>query len=433
MSKVKYNRANISLCIALAIFILSLFLNKIYPESTVVNIIMFISEAAMVGGLADWFAVTALFENPFRLIKKDIPCTAIIPKARKDLANKAGAFIHNIITKEFVLDYINNINLMQLLLNLLKSKENQRGIILYLLNKLKESLGAMQADFNIRELSNLTRSELLEYKTDYIVNKCLIWIKSGTNLVDFMEYISPFICEKISSNDFLKLLKDNYSDLEKENINNSLLEWALKSTNLLNINDAAETTQLELINFIKELGERGSETQKKILNILIDKADTIPADREIMILLNDFRKQIIKCIPFEEVYKGLLSKISQEIKDEELYDNLFSDKNESFSYHTEELLYINIDLLLKKLEIDIALNNDVESFIKQVGNDIANNVDLIKVINVIVKKAIKNMSDEQLIQVIRSKVEEDLIFIRYNGAVVGGGIGAFLSLINLFV
>ena len=79
------------------------------------------------------------------------------------------------------------------------------------------------------------------------------------------------------------------------------------------------------------------------------------------------------------------------------------------------------------------MNNDVESFIKQVGNDIANNVDLIKVINVIVKKAIKNMSDEQLIQVIRSKVEEDLIFIRYNGAVVGGGIGAFLSLINLFV
>ena len=34
------------------------------------------AEAAMVGGLADWFAVTALFRHPLRL---PIPHTAIIP------------------------------------------------------------------------------------------------------------------------------------------------------------------------------------------------------------------------------------------------------------------------------------------------------------------------------------------------------------------
>jgi uncharacterized membrane-anchored protein YjiN (DUF445 family) len=37
------------------------------------------AEAALVGGLADWFAVTALFRHPLGL---PIPHTAIIPAAR---------------------------------------------------------------------------------------------------------------------------------------------------------------------------------------------------------------------------------------------------------------------------------------------------------------------------------------------------------------
>jgi uncharacterized membrane-anchored protein YjiN (DUF445 family) len=50
------------------------------------------AEAAMVGGLADWFAVTALFKKPLGL---PIPHTAIIP-ARKDRIGKTlGRFVTN--------------------------------------------------------------------------------------------------------------------------------------------------------------------------------------------------------------------------------------------------------------------------------------------------------------------------------------------------
>jgi len=50
------------------------------------------AEAAMVGGLADWFAVTALFRKPLGL---PIPHTAIIP-ARKDRIGKSlGRFVQN--------------------------------------------------------------------------------------------------------------------------------------------------------------------------------------------------------------------------------------------------------------------------------------------------------------------------------------------------
>ncbi len=48
------------------------------------------AEAAMVGGLADWFAVTAIFRRPFGV---PIPHTAVIPNNQQRIADSVGDFI----------------------------------------------------------------------------------------------------------------------------------------------------------------------------------------------------------------------------------------------------------------------------------------------------------------------------------------------------
>jgi uncharacterized membrane-anchored protein YjiN (DUF445 family) len=48
------------------------------------------AEAAMIGALADWFAVTALFRHPLGL---PIPHTAIIPKRKEALGRSLGEFV----------------------------------------------------------------------------------------------------------------------------------------------------------------------------------------------------------------------------------------------------------------------------------------------------------------------------------------------------
>lgn len=48
------------------------------------------AEAAMVGALADWFAVTAIFRRPFGL---PIPHTAVIPRSQSRIADALGSFI----------------------------------------------------------------------------------------------------------------------------------------------------------------------------------------------------------------------------------------------------------------------------------------------------------------------------------------------------
>ena len=48
------------------------------------------AEAAMVGGLADWFAVTALFRHPMGL---PIPHTAIIPRNKNRIGDTLARFL----------------------------------------------------------------------------------------------------------------------------------------------------------------------------------------------------------------------------------------------------------------------------------------------------------------------------------------------------
>lgn len=56
------------------------------------------AEAAMVGGLADWFAVTALFRHPLGL---PIPHTAIIPENKNRIADTMAAFLQaNFLTPQ---------------------------------------------------------------------------------------------------------------------------------------------------------------------------------------------------------------------------------------------------------------------------------------------------------------------------------------------
>ena len=58
------------------------------------------AEAAMIGALADWFAVTALFRHPLRL---PIPHTAVIKTRKAQLGHSLGEFVQeNFLAREVV-------------------------------------------------------------------------------------------------------------------------------------------------------------------------------------------------------------------------------------------------------------------------------------------------------------------------------------------
>jgi uncharacterized membrane-anchored protein YjiN (DUF445 family) len=69
------------------------------------------AEAAMVGALADWFAVTALFRHPLGL---PIPHTAIIPKRKDQIGRSLGEFVQgNFLTREVIAERLAGVHVGQ--------------------------------------------------------------------------------------------------------------------------------------------------------------------------------------------------------------------------------------------------------------------------------------------------------------------------------
>src|SRR5688572_21639356 len=100
-----------SLLVAMAaIFVVALRYEHLHPA---VGYLVAFTEAAMVGGLADWFAVTALFRHPLGI---PIPHTAIIPEKKDRIADTMAGFLRdNFLTPGVVARRMQGMNLAQAL------------------------------------------------------------------------------------------------------------------------------------------------------------------------------------------------------------------------------------------------------------------------------------------------------------------------------
>lgn len=80
------------------------------------------AEAGMVGALADWFAVTALFRHPLRL---PIPHTAIIPSKKDTLGSSLSNFVDdNFLSPDIVGDKLDRVEVSRRLGEWLSRSEN---------------------------------------------------------------------------------------------------------------------------------------------------------------------------------------------------------------------------------------------------------------------------------------------------------------------
>jgi uncharacterized membrane-anchored protein YjiN (DUF445 family) len=87
-------------------FIAASLLRTRYPGLAVLRAF---SEAALIGGLADWFAVTALFRRPLGL---PIPHTAIIPNRKNDIGRALARFVgEHFLAREVVERRLRSIDL----------------------------------------------------------------------------------------------------------------------------------------------------------------------------------------------------------------------------------------------------------------------------------------------------------------------------------
>lgn len=110
----------------LALMTLVYMLARYFHGPTWLGFVEATAEAAMVGALADWFAVTALFRRPLGL---PIPHTAIIPNRKDAIAEQFGAFVQqNFLSEAVISEKITSMDLSRRVANWIVQPDNAAAV-----------------------------------------------------------------------------------------------------------------------------------------------------------------------------------------------------------------------------------------------------------------------------------------------------------------
>src|SRR5215467_7017077 len=87
-------RAKSALATGLLLIAVAIFLGlRLFPNpGFFARLLNAAAEASIVGGLADWFAITALFRRPLGL---PIPHTALVPSRKDEIGRSLGNFVRD--------------------------------------------------------------------------------------------------------------------------------------------------------------------------------------------------------------------------------------------------------------------------------------------------------------------------------------------------
>jgi len=111
------------LAVAAAIFVASL---AVPAPNAWVLLVSSVAEAALVGGLADWFAVTALFHRPLRL---PIPHTAIVPANKNRIGEGLARFLdQHFLTRDLLVAELRGLRVSERLAAWMADRRNAAAL-----------------------------------------------------------------------------------------------------------------------------------------------------------------------------------------------------------------------------------------------------------------------------------------------------------------
>ncbi|MDD3773620.1 MAG: DUF445 domain-containing protein [Weeksellaceae bacterium] len=363
------------------------------------------SEAAMVGALADWFAVTALFRHPLGI---KIPHTNLIQRKQKDLGKNLGKFVNdNFLNPATIRPYFENLNVVKIASAWLNKVDNQ--------NILEEEIRG----FLKKIILDLEDKEVEEFIT-----------KKGENLLkslDYQKITSSGIHYLIEKEEHLKLLnvllpsvKEYIQDSQTE-IRHRLSENRPFLSFLAGKKISKELTD-GFIAFVEEvqLDENHFIRQK-----LTDSLEGFAED----LLISENWDKKFKNLKDEFVSEENISPYAQELW--QTFKTLIIENLEDSESLLKEYLQKNIQKLAENLEHDEEMSERINRWIRHfLYRTVLRN--RIQVENLI-SQTVSNWEGKELSQKLELEVGKDLQYIRVNGTLVGGLVGLLIYTLTFWV
>lgn len=130
--------ATAALVVSFCVFLLAKYFEASWPW---LGLVAAFAEAATIGGLADWYAVVALFKHPMGI---PIPHTAIIPENQSRIADNLGRFIEqNFLGEELVQEKLKEVDFASLVADWLSDAERSEGLSRFVAKMVPQTLNAI--------------------------------------------------------------------------------------------------------------------------------------------------------------------------------------------------------------------------------------------------------------------------------------------------
>jgi uncharacterized membrane-anchored protein YjiN (DUF445 family) len=393
----------------LLLFMVFLFVSIKFLEKTIstyeiyLQYIRAFAEAAMVGAIADWFAVTALFRRPLGL---PIPHTAIIPTNKDRIGKGLGNFVsRNFLTSEALQDKLANFEIAKRIQEWLAVESNSdlvaekiAGFVPSILNTLKDE---EVRDFIEKNIAvKISGSELAKVGGDILA------ILTAKN--KHYEFFNEAL--KVAE----KLLEENKSAIRKQIREES--PWLVRA---FVANQVYEKIIAKAESTFEEVSKNPDHPLRqkfhKATEEFIEKVRTSPEfHQKLETLKDEFLSNPIVHKYLEQVWQDLKNYILENISNPQsnIRQQLQLGVYRFFNNLTQD------ETMRKKITswLYTAIIDVVSSYRMDIGNMIA--------------ETIKSWDKETMVNKLELQVGKDLQYIRISGTLVGGSVGFLLHLIS---
>ena len=393
------------LLIMAGLFVVALLWQPVYP---LLAWLQAFAEAAMVGALADWYAVTALFTRPLGL---PIPHTAIIPRNRERIAANIGRVTEGkLLTPDVIGKLVDSWSLPDAIIASLVDPEQREavtdecaGLLMRMLNASGDAgmqrfirhVGAnlLRGVSGTPLLGQLLSGLLASPRRDALVN-------DGVSLaLDYVErhreWFCDLIAEKLPWARFLSMVKLDYAVASR-------IVQSIETTLRTMRDDPQDPLRLKAMAWLEEwaqwLAQGGASAREAAFK---EKLLTNEA-------LLGF---------FDESWHGLK---------QWLLGELYKKTSDVRSYLDAALADLG-----QTLERDADLRLMLHDGIRDLAETLATRHS--RKLGALVAEAVRAWSPAQMVETIEREVGEDLQFIRINGALVGGLVGLLLHAVALLL
>ena len=386
------------------IFVVMTILEKKNPAHWIGYIRAF-SEAAMVGALADWFAVTALFNYPLGI---KIPHTNLIENSKERIGDNLGNFVvENFLSPQNIRPYIQKIKISNFVGDWLSKERNQENlmkevstIVLDILNKLDDTAVVSFIGKKAKEMSDdLKINQIVGNGIEYILDK-KDHQRFITNLSkQIKEYVlnnQEMVKQRVKSESYFlipKFVDDGIADKITSGLSRYFEEVELDENHSLR----TEITK-KLYSFSKEI-----QTDEKWVE-------------EFKAIKNDFLKEEKIQQYSQDIWLSIKKSLSSELEEEQSALKNYLRKNLaelSENLKTDEVFQNKIDHWVRATAYKYILKNT-----HQFG--------------ALISSTVGNWEGKELSAKMELEVGKDLQFIRVNGTLVGGLVGLIIYTVTEF-